>query len=117
MHERSLVRALLRQVEALAAEHPASRVVGIRVRLGEFSGVEAALVASAYDELVEETAFCGAKLEAEQVPLEAVCQECGERFRIEDYRFECAACGGVKLTVCGGEELLLESISMQESES
>ena len=51
MHERSLVRSLLAQVQALAAEHPADRVAAIRVRIGEFSGVEPELLQSAYEEL------------------------------------------------------------------
>lgn len=116
MHERSLVRALLRQVEALAAEHPASRVLGIRVRVGEFSGVQPELLQSAYDELVEYSILHGAELAVEQVPLEAICQQCGERFRINDFGFKCTACGSVRLTICGGEELLFESVSMEETE-
>src|SRR3972149_380816 len=114
MHERSVVRALLRQVEALAAEHPASRVRAGRVRIGEFSGVEPALLRSAYDELVEETTLRGATLEAQQVPLEAICDEGGLNFRVDDCRFACKPGGSLQLTICGGEELLLESISMEE---
>jgi hydrogenase nickel incorporation protein HypA/HybF len=114
MHERSLVRALLRQVETLAAQHRSSRVIGIRVRIGEFSGVEPELLESAYDDLVEQTSLRGAELAIDRVPLEAICQQCGKRFQIADYRFECAGCGSVQLTISGGEELLLESVTMEE---
>ena len=114
MHERSLVRALLRQVEVLAAEHPATRVIGIRVRIGEFSGVEAELLQSAYDDLIEYSALSGAELSVEQVPLEAVCEQCGQRFHIDNYQFECTKCGSVKLEISGGEELLLDSIQLEE---
>jgi hydrogenase nickel incorporation protein HypA/HybF len=113
MHERSLVRALLRQVEAIAEEHAPSRVVGIRVRIGEFSGVEAELLRSAYEELSAETMLEAAELTVDRVPLEAVCRQCGETFCIARFRFECPNCGGAQLTISGGEELLLESVVME----
>lgn len=116
MHERSLVRSLLRQVQALAAEHAADRVVAIRVRVGEFSGVEPELLQSAYEELVAPTTLCGAEFMVERVPLEATCDQCGKSFAVDNYRFQCPDCGSLKLTICGGEELLLESISMEEDQ-
>jgi hydrogenase nickel incorporation protein HypA/HybF len=116
MHEQSLVKALLRQVEAVAVPHSGSRVISIRVRIGEFSGVEAELLASAYEDLVQHTTFCGATLDVERVTLEAVCQQCGHRFRVEQFNFQCAKCGSIRLTLQGGEELLLDSVVMEEAE-
>jgi len=117
MHERSLVRSLLRQVQALATEHPDDRVVAIRVRIGEFSGVQPELLQSAYDELAAPTSLCGAELMVQCVPLEATCDQCGKMFAVKNYRFQCPDCGSLRLTVCGGEELLLESISMEEAQT
>jgi hydrogenase nickel incorporation protein HypA/HybF len=114
MHERSLVRALLRQVQDLAAEHGNSRVLQIRVRIGEFAGVEPELLRSAYDVLVQNTGFYEAELKVDQVPLEAICQRCGMRFHVPEFQFQCPGCGSERLTICGGEEILLESVSMEE---
>ncbi len=116
MHERSLVRALLKQVEDLAAEHVGSRVAAVRVRVGEFSGVESSLLASAYDELIEETPLRESELVVKCVPLEATCDSCGENFRIERYNFRCNRCGSFQLSLRGGEELLLESVTMEDVE-
>lgn len=117
MHERSLVRALLRQVQKLADENSGCRIVSIRVRVGEFSGVEPDLLCSAYDDLVQETALRGAELKMERVPLEAVCDPCGNQFRIERFHFQCDKCGSPRLSLRGGEELLLESVMLEEAES
>jgi len=117
MHERSLIRSLLRQVQSLAADHPDDRVAAIRVRIGEFSGVEPELLKSAYEELAAPTSLCGAEFMIERVPLEATCDQCGKSFAVENYRFQCPDCGSLRLTICGGEELLLESISMEEAET
>jgi hydrogenase nickel insertion protein HypA len=116
MHERSLVRALLRQVEQLAAEHPKSKVLSVRVRMGEFSGVEPDLLASAYGDMVQETPLRGAVLNMERVPLEASCNDCGSVSRIERYRFQCAECGSVRVSIRGGEEMLLDSVTFEEPE-
>jgi hydrogenase nickel incorporation protein HypA/HybF len=114
MHERSLVRALLRQVESLAAEHADSRVVSVRVRIGEFSGVEPELMVSAYEDLVETTSLRGAALLLERVPLEAECQQCGHRFPIRRYDFQCDRCGSLRLSLRGGEELLIDTVTFEE---
>jgi hydrogenase nickel incorporation protein HypA/HybF len=116
MHERSLVRALLRQVQQVADENSAGQVVSIRVRIGEFSGVEPELLASAYDDLIQGTPLCDATLDMEQVTLEGACDQCGNRFRIEHFDFQCRRCGSLHVTACGGEELLLESVKFEEPE-
>ena len=117
MHERSLVRALLRQVQTVADENARCRIVSIRVRIGEFSGVEPDLLCSAYDDLVQDTPLRGAELKMKRVPLEAVCDQCGNQFRIERFHFQCDKCGSVRLALCGGEELLLESVTFEEADA
>jgi hydrogenase nickel incorporation protein HypA/HybF len=116
MHERSLVRALLRQVQRISDEHSGSRVVSIHVRIGEFSGVDSELLASAYDDLSKDSPLCGAALELAQTPLEALCDLCGSHFRIDRFKFQCDQCGSLSLTIRGGEEMMLESVTMEESE-
>lgn len=116
MHERSLVTALLRQVQQIADEHSGSRVVSIHVRIGEFSGVEPELLASAYQELIGDSPLDGAALDLKALPLEGVCEQCGRRFRIEQFHFQCANCGSLRITLRGGEEMLLDSVTMEETE-
>ena len=115
MHERSLIRALLRQVQQIADNNSPVRVVSIHVRIGEFAGVESELLASAYDDLIRDTPLSGAALDLAQVPLEGICDLCGSRFRIERFHFRCDECGSVQLTICGGEEMLLESVTIEET--
>jgi hydrogenase nickel incorporation protein HypA/HybF len=115
MHERSLVRALLRQVQQVADENSGGQVRSIRVRIGEFSGVEPELLASAYSDLIQDTRLCNATLDLEQVALVGVCDQCGNQFRIERFSFQCDRCGSLQITLRGGEELLLESVMIEET--
>jgi hydrogenase nickel incorporation protein HypA/HybF len=116
MHEWSLVRALLRQVETLAKQYPHSCITQVRVRFGEFSGVEPELLKGAYEQLVSSTSMHGAELLMEAVRLEAECRNCGHRFAVERFHFECPVCGSSLLTICGGEELMLESVVLEDPE-
>jgi Zn finger protein HypA/HybF involved in hydrogenase expression len=55
-----------------------------------------------------------AALEIDHVPLEALCDQCGSRFRMERFSFQCERCGGKNLSLCRGEEVLLESVTLEE---
>jgi hydrogenase nickel incorporation protein HypA/HybF len=114
MHEQSLVRQLLRQVQTIADEYPSCLVRSIRVRIGEFSGVEPELLANAYALLVADTSYAKVQLVVNRARLEAVCSRCESDFRIKRFTFQCPYCGSRELSIVGGEELLLESIAMEE---
>jgi hydrogenase nickel incorporation protein HypA/HybF len=90
-------------------------VLSIRVRIGEFSGVEPDLLASAYRDLVHGTSLCDAALDVVRVPLEGICDECGRRFLIERFSFYCDRCGSGRIALVGGEEMLLDAVTLEES--
>ncbi|MFN9952094.1 MAG: hydrogenase maturation nickel metallochaperone HypA, partial [bacterium] len=80
VHERSLVRTLLRQVEEILQGYPRARVCRIHVSVGEFAGVEAALLEPAFEELTHATDLEGARLVVQLEPLEARCRSCHHLF-------------------------------------
>ena len=115
MHERSIVRALLRQVCELQTERGADRVVAVRVSVGEFSGVEADLVRTAFEELVEDSPIHGARLELQSIPLTAHCPACSQEFAIVNFEFKCPDCGVAHVKIVRGEGLVLESVTLEEN--
>jgi hydrogenase nickel incorporation protein HypA/HybF len=117
MHELSLARALLRQVEELRQSHRADGVRTVRVSVGEFSGVEADLLSSAFCELTEGTPMEGARLSIERVPLEARCAVCEHEFPVRTFRFVCPHCEARDVWIVRGEELMLETLTLAEAES
>jgi hydrogenase nickel insertion protein HypA len=117
MNERSRIRALLRQVQDVADENSPRRVLAIRVRVGELCGVDPTLLSNAYGELVRDTPLRGVPLEIESAPLEAVCEQCGNKFRIDRFRYECDKCGSLRLSLRGGDELRLDSVKLEEDEA
>ena len=115
MHEDGLVKSLLGQVARLASEHAATGVEMVKVRVGAFSGVEPELLQSAFERRAPRTIAQGARLIVERVPLRAACQNCQQTFPIEQYHFVCTFCQSAELHVIEGEELLLESVTLEHA--
>jgi hydrogenase nickel incorporation protein HypA/HybF len=116
MHEASLVRSLLRQVSDLLIAHDGQAVETIRVEMGPLSGVERLLVEIAFKRQVNDSLCCGATLQIEDVPLSAVCRDCGDEFDIERFRFRCTACDSPRVQVTGGDEFRLLDVDIQTKE-
>lgn len=110
MHEQSLVRSLLKQVEELRCEHGVHRVSEVRVEMGPLSGVEPLLLSSAFELLNVGTTAEGAALVIDELPLMAKCKLCNHEFEICDFVFRCMLCDG-NVKVVSGDEFHLTSVS------
>jgi hydrogenase nickel incorporation protein HypA/HybF len=114
MHERSLVQSVLAQVEQLMAEYSQHSLIELRLSVGEFSGIDPELFCCAFDEMVRETDLSGTRLHLDCVPLQAACLQCGAEFTVADFDFTCPQCGSPQTRILRGEELMLESLVMEE---
>lgn len=68
MHEYSIVQAMFDQIERLTQTHRARSVRRVRVRIGEFAGVDPTLFQSAYEVYRIDTLCADAVLQIQQVP-------------------------------------------------
>jgi hydrogenase nickel incorporation protein HypA/HybF len=111
MHEYSIVGALMARIEAEARARSAISVRRVRLRIGELSGVEPELLASAYEIFRERTVCEKAELSIERVAAEWQCAECGGAGTASGIR-RCGRCGG-SLTLTRGDEIILQQIEME----
>jgi len=111
MHEYSIVSALIERVEAEAAARGAVRVHRIHVGIGEASGVEVALLATAYATFRERTAAAGSELQVRQIAARWACPRCAAEIPRGE-RLHCAACH-VPARLTQGDEIVLERIEME----
>jgi hydrogenase nickel incorporation protein HypA/HybF len=114
MHEYSVVRSLLNQVATIAGPRRESRVSKVQLAVGEFAGVDVQLLEFAFIELAPQSLPGHVQLAVRRVPLQAECNQCKLTFPIEFFRFVCPECGDTGIKVVSGEELMLESVTMEE---
>ncbi len=111
MHEYSIVQALVARVEELSRQHRAQSVRRLVVRIGELSGVETALLATAYETFRERTCCEEAELAIEPVAARWVCPACGSAVP----RAAVLRCPGCErpARLVEGDEIILARIEME----
>ena len=112
MHERSLLMALLRQVNRIQAENHAAAVVEIAVEAGPLSGVEPDLLSSAFTEFAPQ--YPQARLTINVVPVTALCQSCHETWTVQRFASACPACYSTRVQITGGDAFQLLSVTLRD---
>ena len=113
MHEESLVKGLLQQVEQIQAENGSGQVLEIQVEVGPLSGVEPLLFSLAFDRLIPGTIAEGARLNLVEVPLHAHCPACDLELEVIAFNFHCPHCQG-NLRVQRGDGLFLTGLTLSD---
>ncbi len=114
MHEFSLVRSLLEQVDRIVVSNHGRTAVEVRVEIGPLSGVEPLLVKEAFTQLVATGRHRDAALVIDEVPLTARCQSCTTEFELEGFHFLCPNCGSRDTSVIRGDEFRLMNVTIDE---
>jgi len=113
MHELSVCQALIGQVEKVARENGAQRVVSIVIAVGPLSGVEARLLEHAYPIAAAGTMAEQARLTIETVAVRVRCRSCGAETGAQPNRLVCGACDDWQVDVVAGEEMLLTRVEIE----
>lgn len=107
MHEYSIVMALVEQCEQHAAEHNANSIARVSIKVGVLSGVEPALLQTAFDTFKLDGICRDAVLDLNIQPLVLHCRDCDIEQEIEQYNILCPDCGGNNTRVLDGEDMYL----------
>jgi hydrogenase nickel incorporation protein HypA/HybF len=110
VHELSVCQALLAQVTEIATDRGACTVAQIIVEVGPLSGVEPALLASAFEIVRAGSCAANATLLIETMAVTVSCLSCGAESQTRPNRLLCAACGGYRTRVVAGDELRLRRV-------
>jgi hydrogenase nickel incorporation protein HypA/HybF len=116
MHELSVAMELVDLACQLAHEQPrACRVVALKLRLGELSGVVEEAVRFGFEIAAAGTAAEGAALEIERVPVSVFCPACRLSAPLESVqRFRCPRCDRPTGRVTEGRDLMLSSVEVED---
>ena len=111
MHEYSIVQALVDSVEREARARSATVIHRLSVRIGALAGVEAGLLASAYEICRTGTLCAEAELAIESVPACWTCPDCGREMAPGEV-LRCPVCQRPARLV-SGDEIILDRIEME----
>jgi hydrogenase nickel incorporation protein HypA/HybF len=109
MHETTVVMGLMRILSDRAEAAGIDRIVSVKLRIGRLRGLDPRQIRGAFELFAEDTVAAGARLDIEEVPVEAVCTACGTVWTVPDWRFVCPNCGGSDADTRTGRELYVES--------
>ncbi|GCB02068.1 [NiFe] hydrogenase nickel incorporation protein HypA [Sulfuriferula multivorans] len=112
MHELSVCQALVNQVVEIAQQNSAHTVRVITLHIGPLSGVEPALLVSAFPLAAAGTVAASAQLVIEPQPLRVHCQTCGADTEATPNRLLCGICGDYHTQLLSGDELLLANLEL-----
>jgi hydrogenase nickel incorporation protein HypA/HybF len=112
MHELAVCQALLRQVLDISACRGRRQVGRVSLRIGPLSGVEPALLRSAFPLAAARSACADAQLLIEESAIEVVCRACRSASTAVANHILCARCGSWRVEVTKGDELLLVEIEL-----
>jgi hydrogenase nickel incorporation protein HypA/HybF len=104
---------LLTQVDEIARQHGAQAVSRITVEVGPLCGVEPNLLVSAFAVMRSRGIASEADLLITPTAVTIACLTCGVRTETRANRLVCAACGGFRTEVVGGQELRLLRVEMR----
>lgn len=111
MHELAIAQSIVQIATAHAGRR---RVTKVWVRVGHLRQVVASALEFSFELATEGTPAAGASLEIEPVPAAGICRRCGRESELFEFPLRCLSCGAVDLEITGGEELLVESLELEE---
>jgi hydrogenase nickel incorporation protein HypA/HybF len=111
MHELAIANSLLH----LATEHvpPGTAPRLVRVSAGPLRSIDPDALRFAWESLLHDHPWQNAKLEFHELPWQMRCPDCDARWESPRCNHLCS-CGCERAYPCGGNELILDSIDIDE---
>jgi hydrogenase nickel incorporation protein HypA/HybF len=111
MHELAITENIIAIAEAAARDEGATRITGIKVKIGEFTGVVPEALDFSFSVAKQGTLAENASLEIEFVPLRKRCSAC-DKISEGGFDFWCRDCQ-IPVEIISGRELQIEYVEME----
>ena len=115
MHELSIVEALIEQVKReIERSGHGGRIQRLDLRVGRLSGVNCDSLRFAFELLSTDTILERAEIHIDQPKAVTHCHDCDAKVELDELEIKCPKCDSPNITIEGGQELLLESIELED---
>jgi hydrogenase nickel incorporation protein HypA/HybF len=113
MHEMSIAMTIVESVVEKAGMEGAGRVSQIELVVGRLAGVAIESLKFCFSAASRETLAESAELVIAEKPAIGECEDCGMRFSVDFHYARCQTCGGFRVKIVSGEELYIQSITIE----
>ncbi len=113
MHELAITEGIMQAAIPAAVKSGAKRILEIRLKVGELSGVIPACVEEYFSMLSEGTIAQGAAIVSETIPASIECRDCGWSGPMDRRLRGCPSCGGKNIRITGGREYYVDSLKVE----
>jgi hydrogenase nickel incorporation protein HypA/HybF len=114
MHEVSICQSILKTIEAEFEQKDLVNVREIHLKVGILSCIEPEVLKHVFTYIIIDTPFQNANLFVDLIDINATCENCGNNFKVEKYKFICPLCGEPVSNITEGKELLIHKIILEE---
>jgi hydrogenase nickel incorporation protein HypA/HybF len=111
VHELSIADCVVE----IACRHAGERRVSVvELKVGHLRQVVPSALSFAFELVAQGTVVEGAELVMEVVPAAGICRDCDSKTVLVEFPLQCTHCGGLDIDVTEGEELLVDSLELEE---
>ncbi|MBQ4506259.1 MAG: hydrogenase maturation nickel metallochaperone HypA [Firmicutes bacterium] len=113
MHELAITEGILEAAVPEAVRQGAEKVLEIRLKIGELSGVVPECVYEYFEMISKGTIAEGARIVVEYIPISISCGDCGYEGVMDRKKRVCPECGGRSIRITGGREYYVDSLLVE----
>lgn len=113
MHELSIIEGIIKISQEEAKKNNVKRIIEIRIKVGEMSGVIPDIMQEYFDIASRGTLVQGAQLKIEKVPIKIKCQNCNSENIIDNMKIRCPICQSTNIKIISGRELYIDSLEVE----
>ena len=115
MHELSIAQNIVDIVLQHLPDESNGAVRSVKIRVGLLSGILPKSLDFCFSSIVSDTPLRGARLDIEDVPVEARCLACEKTFSRDDSSaYVCPSCGSKDLQFITGTELEVVEVALED---
>ncbi len=112
MHELGIIVKVLDEVDEVAAEYKAQKILKVTMEVGEVSTIVPDLFTDAFDWAKKKTRFAqDAELEMIIIEGRTYCENCGETYRTTEHGKKCPYCGSHETYLLTGDQVIIKDIA------
>ncbi len=115
MHEMGIAMQIMNIVNQSLPPGEDLRIKSITLKVGKLTAIVPGSLRFCMEVVTKDTPAEGAEIVFNEVPVEVECDSCGQKSIIEEPPFSCRSCGGDKIAILSGREMIVESIEVEGS--